>query len=575
MQRRSIPAILEEIGVLLEIEGENPFKAKAYYNAAKVLAGLDDLDSLIAQGRVREIKGIGETLSAKIIEYHETGKMAYHEELKKRLPVTLIELLPVPNLGARKIRALYEELGITNLADLECACKENRLVRLPHFGEKTQDRILRGIEFLRRHKGEFLFGEAYPVAADFAQMLGRAHSDALVEICGSVRRKREVVRNIDILVGGEDWAALSRYFTSMPAVEEVLAESKAETSCRTSAGITVTLRVVDKKSFFCALVYFTGSREHYARLRALAATRGFVLDERGLLKGERPREVQSEVDVYDRLGLQFVPPELREDMGEIEAAEARKLPRLVEPADIKGALHVHTDMSDGTAGLPAIAQRAREMGLSYVGVCDHSKSAYYAGGLKADEVRRQWAAIDAFNAEHQEFCFFKGIESDILTDGSLDYDEELLAGFDFVVASVHSGFTMSRADMEARIIRAMENPYTTILGHPTGRLLLARDAYQVDMGRIIEAAAARHVMIELNASPYRLDIDWRHLKDAKAKGLLIAIDPDAHSAAGLGELFYGVGIARKGWLEASDVVNTRGASEIRDLFAEVKHGKKH
>jgi DNA polymerase (family 10) len=232
-------------------------------------------------------------------------------------------------------------------------------------------------------------------------------------------------------------------------------------------------------------------------------------------------------------------------------------------------------MSDGMSGLPAIAQSAREMGLSYVGVCDHSKSAYYAGGLKPDDVRRQWAAIDAFNAEHPDFHFFKGIESDILPDGSLDYDEELLAGFDFVVASVHSGFTMSRADMEARIIRAMDNPYTTILGHPTGRLLLARDGYQVDMGRIIEAAAEQRVIIELNASPYRLDIDWRHLLAAKAQGVMIAIDPDAHSAGGLGDLFYGVGIARKGWLEAADVVNTRGVPEIRDLFLEVRHGKTH
>ncbi len=260
-------------------------------------------------------------------------------------------------------------------------------------------------------------------------------------------------------------------------------------------------------------------------------------------------EVQNEADVYGRLGLSYVPPELREDRGEIEAAAAGTLPRLVDLADLAGALHVHTDMSDGVSGLPAIADAARSMGLSYVGVCDHSKSAYYAGGLKGDDVRRQWAAIDAFNAEHPDFCFFKGIESDILTDGSLDYDEELLAGFDFVVASVHSGFTMSRADMEARIVRAMDNPYTTILGHPTGRLLLARDGYQVDMERIIEAAAARHVMIELNASPYRLDIDWRHLPAAKARGVMIAIDPDAHSAGGLGELFYGVGIARKGWLD--------------------------
>ncbi len=289
MQRRSIPAILEEIGALLEIEGDNPFKAKAYFNAAKVLAGLDDLDSLIRQGRVREIKGIGETLSAKIIEYHETGKMAYHEELTKRLPVTLIQLLQVPHLGARKIRALHEELGITSLVDLECACKENRLVRLPRFGEKTQERILRGIEFLRRHKGEFLFGEVYPLAGDLAHSLGRAHPDALIEVCGSVRRKREVVRNIDILVGTEDRAGVSRYFTSMPRMEEVLAESGTETSIRTSAGIIATLRVVDKGSFPCALICFTGSRGHWARLQALAQARGLALSEARPVRGGEAR----------------------------------------------------------------------------------------------------------------------------------------------------------------------------------------------------------------------------------------------------------------------------------------------
>jgi len=575
MQRRSIPAILEEIGALLEIEGDNPFKAKAYYNAAKALGGLDDLDSLIAQGRVREIKGIGETLSSKIVEYYETGKIASHEELKKRIPATLIELLQAPNLGARKIKALYEQLGITSLSELECACKENRLVRLPHFGEKTQNRILRGIEFMKRHAGEFLFGDVYPLAEAIKERLRHAYPEALVEICGSIRRKREIVRNIDILVGAEDRAAVVRYFTSMPAMGEVIAEHEAEASCRMPAGIAATLRVVHKNVFPCALICFTGSREHWARLQALAQGRGLLLDERGLFEGERPLEMQSEAALYARLGLSCPPPELREDRGEIEAAASGRLPRLVELSDLAGALHVHTDMSDGTAGLAAISDAAGKMGLSYVGVCDHSRSAYYAGGLKADDVLRQWEIIDAFNAGHPDFYFLKGIESDIRPDGSLDYDEELLAGFDFVVASVHSGFQMRASEMEARIVRAMDNPYTTILGHPTGRLLLSRDPYEVDMERIVEAAAVRGVMIELNASPYRLDIDWRHLKAAKAQGVMIAIDPDAHSAAGLGDLFYGVGIARKGWLEASDVVNTRSVEEVRNLFSGGRHAKRH
>ena len=575
MQRRSIPVILDEIGALLEIEGENPFKVKAYYNAAKILAGYDDLDALIEQGRLREIKGIGETLSAKIAEYHETGKIAFYEELKQKMPAGLLELLHIPNLGPRKIKVLYDDLGITNLGELEYACQENRLISLFGFGAKTQEKILRGIEFVRRHKGEFLFGEIYPFATALKQRLGQALPKALIEVCGSIRRKKEIVRDIDFLAAAEDWREVSRYFVAMPEVEEVIAEGETKTSCRLVSGINADLRVVDRGSFPCALIYFTGSKEHNVRLRGLARKGGLKLNEYGLFEGERPIEVRSEADVYERLGLSYVPPELREDRGEIEAAQAHTLPSLVELGDLKGTFHVHTEMSDGTDTLEAMAKSAHTLGLAYVGICDHSRSAYYAGGLKAEEVLSQWEAIDRFNAEHPGFFFFKGIESDILPDGSLDYSDELLAGFDFVVASVHSAFTMSQADMEARLFRAMENPFTTILGHPTGRLLLGREGYRVDMGRIIDAAAATGVVIELNASPYRLDIDWRYLKLAKERGVVIAINPDAHSAKGLAEIFYGVGIARKGWLEAHDVLNTQDAGAVLQFFRKVRDGKKH
>jgi DNA polymerase (family 10) len=294
-----------------------------------------------------------------------------------------------------------------------------------------------------------------------------------------------------------------------------------------------------------------------------------------LFSAEKSVALHDEAEVYRFLGLSFVPPELREDMGEIEAAQNDALPELVEIQDLRGTFHVHTDASDGTDNLEAIASAARRMGLEYVGIADHSKSAYYARGLSTDDVRRQWDAIDEFNAGSTDFCFFKGIESDILPDGSLDYDEELLSGFDFVVGSIHSLFTMAQADMERRIIKAMANPYITILGHPTGRLLLERDGYQVDMRTIIQAAAEHHVVIELNASPYRLDIDWRYLKQAKEKGAMISINPDAHSAIGLGELFYGLGIARKGWQEKSDVLNTRSAGQVRAFLARRRDEKRH
>ncbi len=576
MQTRSIPAVLEEIGALLEIEGENPFKTKAYYNAAKVLfSSIDNLESLVKSGRLREIKGIGETLSNKIVEYVETGKIVYHEELKRKYPATLLELLQIPNLGPRKIKLLYEKLGITNLRELEYACRENRLVALFRFGEKTQLKILQGIEFFRQHKGEFLLGEVYPLAAKLKERFEQITSPHAVALCGSIRRKKEIVRNIDILVADDDWDRISSCFVSMPEVEEVLLQNEKKTSCRLHSGIQADLRVVNKESFPYALVYFTGSREHNAKLRGIAKKKGLRLNEYGLFQDDRPIPALDEAEVYAALGLPFIPPELREDTGEIEACKMEGLPQLIEVSDLKGTFHVHTSMSDGADTLEAIAEAAKKMGLTYIGIADHSRSAYYAGGLKEEDVLEQWEAIDSFNAENSDFCFFKGIESDILPDGSLDYGEDLLSGFDFVVASVHSLFGMPERDMERRITKALENPHTTILGHPTGRLLLARDGYRVDMQTIIDAAAEHRVVIELNASPYRLDIDWRWLKSAKEKGVLIAINPDAHSVREFGDLFYGVGCARKGWQERDDVLNVRDSAEVREFFRKVKDEKKH
>ena len=419
MQQRSIPVILEEIAALLEIEGENPFRAKAYHNAAKVVAGLDDLDLLIKEGRLKTVRGIGETLSANIAEYYETGRMAFHEELLRKFPPTLLELLQVPNLGPKKIKLLFETLGVSSLGELEYACKENRLVSLFRFGEKTQGSIMKGIEFLRRHKGEFLFGDVYPLAARLRERLERAVSGGLVEVCGSIRRRSEIVRNVDIAVGaaGADSAAVSTHLAAFPEVEEVLTGYGGRIACRLVTGIEARLTVVEPQSFPFAVLYFTGSAAHTSRLCELAEKKGLVLNERGFFKSGRPAgpPVAGEADIYSFLGLAYVPPELREDRGEIAAAASGGLPRLVEAADLKGTLHVHTSMSDGTADLRAICDAARSLDLSYVGICDHSKSAYYAGGLKADDVRRQWEAIDEFNTANEGFTFFKGIESDILS----------------------------------------------------------------------------------------------------------------------------------------------------------------
>ncbi|MCX5805143.1 MAG: DNA polymerase/3'-5' exonuclease PolX [Proteobacteria bacterium] len=569
MSNKSIPQVLEEIAMLLEIKGENQFKTRAYYNAAKTLSGIDSLEDMIREKRLREIKGIGEALSKKIEEYSETGKMAYFEDLKKEIPESLLELTGIPNLGPKKIKVLYDKLGITNTGELEYACKENRLIALPGFGEKTQQKILKGIEFIKKHKGEFLLGDVYPDAERIKERFGRVVQPGFVEICGSIRRCKETVKDIDILIAGENHEDLSTYFTAMPEIDEVLLTGDTKTSCRLKSGIEVDLRVVGYEAYPYALMYFTGSKEHNVRLRGISKKKGWKLNEYGLFEEDKLIAFKTEEEIYTALGLSYIAPELREDNGEIEASEQGKLPALVRLEDMRGAFHIHTEFSDGIDTIERLRDEARKMGLTYIGISDHSRTAYYAGGLKVEDIYRQWEIIDRLNDASSDFYIFKGIESDILPDGSLDYDEEILKGFDFIIASIHSNFNLSQEAQEKRILRAMENPYTTMLGHPTGRLLLSREGYNVDMRNIIDGAAKNNVIIELNASPYRLDIDWRFLRYAKEKGVMISINPDAHAAAGLYEIVYGVGIARKGWQEKADVLNTRTIAGVTDILRQV------
>jgi DNA polymerase (family 10) len=575
MQQKSITRILEDIAMLLEIKGDNPFKTRAYYNAAKTLSGITNLDELIKEKKLKEIKGIGEALSKKIEEYSEAGKMEYFEELTKEVPGSLLELMEIPNLGPKKIKVLYDVLGITNIGELEYACKENRLVHLTGFGEKSQEKVLKGIEFLKRHKGEFLFGDIYPEAEGIRMQLSSLIPPQLIEVCGSIRRRKEIVRDMDILIASDNHEKVTSFFVSMPEVDEVLVTGETKTSVRMRSGIVADLRVVSREEFPYALMYFTGSKEHNVRLRGIAKRKGWKLNEYGLFNGDSLVKCINEEEIYRALDLSYILPELREDSGEIESAEQGTLPLLIRLEDIQGTFHVHTDFSDGVDSLERVVQAAKKLGFSYVGISDHSKTAYYAGGLKPDAVLRQWEMIDRINENSSSFHIFKGIESDILPDGNLDYDDSILEGFDFVIASIHSSFTMKKDAMEKRILKAMENPYTTMLGHPTGRLLLSRDGYQVDMMNIIDGAARNHVILELNASPYRLDIDWRYMKYARAKGVMISINPDAHAVAGLGDVFYGVNIARKGWQESKDVLNTKGVNDIKDTFKKLRNAKRH
>ncbi len=564
----NIIRILEEIGVYLEIKGESPFKVIAYSNAARRLETLEeDLEELVRRGGLTSIKGIGDALSKKITELVMTGRLEYYNELKASIPPGHLEMLRIPGLGPKKIRALHEKLAIETLGELEYACMENRLVELPGFGEKTQQKIFTGIEHLKRYKERHLYSEALIAAEVLLGMLKGAPGVLSASLAGSIRRGNETVKDIDLLAAAGKPEALSQWFAALPDVENIIARGDTKVSVFLKAGINADLRIVSPQEYPFALHHFTGSKEHNVAMRSRAKQLGIKMNEYGLFRDDVLIPCASEHDVFSALGLAWVPPELRENTGEIEAAGTGVVPSLVEAKDIRGIFHIHTTASDGSSSLEAIVAAAKKMGLEYIGITDHSEAAFYAGGLTPEAIRRQHEAIDELNRKDPGFHIFKGIEADILPDGRLDYDDATLETFDFVIAAVHSHFAMSKDDMTARIMKALDNRHTTILAHPTGRLLLAREPYALDLERIIDFAASRGKVIELNANPHRLDLDWRHCKYARRQGARIAINPDAHQAEGLGDIRYGVNIARKGWLEAQDVINCMGLEEMRKFLA--------
>jgi len=569
MDKRAIAQILEEIALLLELKGENPFKVKAYTNAARIIELMDeDLDYYLKEGKLEDIKGIGKAISEKLTELIETGRLQYHEELKDSIPPGLLDMLSIPGVGPKKVRTLYERLGIKTIGELEYACIENRLLDIPGFGKKTQENILKGIEQLKKYKGQHLFGDVYPEAIEVKRKLISFRDIQRCEIGGSLRRRKEVVKDIDIVASTEKPTELMDFFISLPEVEEVVAKGETKSTVRLKCGINMDLRVVADKEFPYALNHFTGSREHNTAIRHRAKAMGIKVNEYGLFRGEELILCKEEEDIYKVLGLAYIPPELRENNGEIEAAERGELPELIKYSDIKGTFHIHTTASDGECTIEELVLEARRLGLSYIGITDHSKSAYYARGLSEDDIKRQIEEIDRLNTKYKDFRIFKGIESDILPDGSLDYDEDILELLDFVIASVHSNFKLDRDKMTERLVNALKNPYTTMLGHPTGRLLLARDEYELDINAVIDAAGEYGKVIEINSDPHRLDLDWRYLRQAKAKakGVKVAINPDAHSKYGLGNIEYGVGTARKGWLTCADVINTMNVEKMHEFL---------
>lgn len=519
-------------------------------------------------GELRSVKGIGEALAQKITEMRRTGRLEFLEQLRASVPPGLVEMLQIPGLGPKKILALHGMLGISDIAALAAACGDGRVAGLPGFGEKTQEKLLAGIRNREAYAKRHLWWDAAAIAGPIVAGLRALPQVARCEAAGSLRRGLETVGDLDFIVAAEDSAPVVHWFTSQPDVQEVTAQGGTKASVRFTGGLQADLRIVPAHQFAFALHHFTGSKQHNVALRQRALARGLSLSEWGFSPaGESAAAampaVAEEADLFAALGLAFIPPELREGLGEIEVAETGPLPRLIEPGDIRGAFHNHTHASDGGNTLAEMAAAAEALGWEYLGIADHSKASFQANGLDEERLLRQVEEIRSLNASGRfRTRVLSGVECDVLTDGGLDLDDSALAELDYVVASVHGGFAQAEAVMTARIIRAVENPRVTMLGHLTGRLLLRREGYQVDVGKVIDAAIANGVVIELNANPWRLDLDWRHWRKAAERGLLCAINPDAHDTAGLAHVRAGLNAARKGWLEPRQVVTTWPLSEV-------------
>jgi DNA polymerase (family 10) len=583
MTRTQIAEVLEQIATLLELKDENPFKIRAYANAARSLetfgGSLCDLED---EQALAKIPGIGKAIAAKIKELAATGSLKYFDELRAEFPAGILELFAISGLGAKKIKALYEQLKISSIAELQKACETGRVAELAGFGETTQEKICKAIAERAQHSGYFQFGQIANEAETLRRDLAARNETLQVDLAGSYRRRREIVRDVDLVVATKEPEAITKFFIAHPLVESVIAQGPTKTSVRLRSGIQCDLRVVSSAEYPFALAYFTGNKEHNIELRSRALKRGWTLNEyrlgplppdpkakkvpAGRALAKKIPKVRAEAELYRALDLDFIPPELRENTVEFEAATKHALPKLLEKENLRGTFHCHTVASDGHNSLEEMAAAAQELGLEYLGVAEHSKSSIQAHGIDEAKLRAQVATIRKLNKKFDGFRIFAGIECDILRDGKLDFPDEILAELDFVIASVHSIFNLNQAEMTRRIIRAMENRYVTILAHPSGRLLLQREPYQIDVAAILDAAAATGTWIELNAAPKRLDLDWRWWPMAKQKGVKCVIDPDAHRVERLQDLWFGIGIARKGWLTKEDVINCLALGKIEDAL---------
>jgi DNA polymerase (family 10) len=565
MDSRTAAHVLSQIAAFLELHGENRFKSRAYSSAARAVQALDadDLGPMLRSGDLASAPGIGPATIGVIRDLVETGESSYLERLRETTPEGLLEMLRVPGLGPAKIHQIHRGLGIESVRELEEAARDGRLAKLQRFGPKTAEKVLKGIAFLRESGARVLFPHAYGEARRLLAAVA-AHPDVeRAEIAGAIRRRLEVISDVDVVAAcRDDPARVATSFTRVGGVREAVGAGGPSVSITFVDGARFDLYCVTPERFAIALWRATGNEAHIREVSDRLAARGLRLDEDELRTNGRVVPVHDEASLYRAAGLAYVPPELREGTGEVDAAARAEIPTLVEYADIRGVLHCHSTFSDGAATIEEMVRAARARGWSYLGISDHSESAFYAGGVSRERILEQHDEIDRVNASLDDLRVLKGVEADILADGRVDYDDDFLERFDYVIGSVHSRFAMDGAAMTARVLTALDNPHLTILGHPTGRLLLSREPYAIDMDAVLEKAGQVGVAVELNADPHRLDLDWRHLRNAKGRGVLVAIGPDAHSTHGLDNTELGVGMARKAWLEARDVLNARRADDV-------------
>ncbi len=574
MDKNAIAGILSEIALLLELKGENPFKFRAYQTGARFLESLDEgLAVIVEEGRLTAFKGIGKALAQKIETLQQTGQLEYYDKLVASVPPGLVEMLEIPGLGAKKIKAVHEALGVDTIEKLQAACDSGEVAALPGFGEKSQVKIITGIKNREAYGKRHLWWKVFEVAEPILVGLRALPAVEQAEHAGSLRRRLETVGDLDFLVASSDPQPVMDWFTGLDSVSEVTAHGETKSSVRLEGGLQADLRVVPPQQFVFALHHFTGSKDHNVRMRQRALQMGFSLTEWGLRPESGSEElleenIENEVDLFRFLNLEYIQPELREDLGEIEAAETGKISGLLEPSDIKGVFHNHTTASDGHNTLDEMVAEAEKLGWEYLGIADHSKASFQANGLNEERLLRQVEEIRRINESGKYTTrLLTGTECDILPTGELDFSDSALAQLDYVVVSVHSSFSQSEEEMTSRIIKAIEHPHSTMVGHLTGRILLRREPYKIDRQKVIDAALANGKIIELNANPSRLDMDWRLWRSAAEKGLLCAINPDAHSTEGLHYYLAGVNAARKGWLTPDSVLNTKPLSQVLKYFS--------